>query len=351
MALVLVHLVARIRDDVGLRIAGERAAWLWTHLRSAFPNVLAAILMPNHLHVVTWVVSPAVAHTTLVRVVGAFVRRVRLPRSTWERVPPPRAVDGGKEASTLRYVALNPTAKKLARDPLEWYWSTHLDVVGAVADPWVSFDAIRLHLPSRLRDVARLHDYVSGDHAIDVAGTRPPTAARDTSVATRTLDDILVAATAATRSAAGDHRRRGPTREAFVWLAATQGWRDVPRLAEICGLTRSAIFRILQGPRPRSLDAARLFLGDDRLLTAVRRALGSFSLDAAMSGSVERASSARASPARTSWAPPPAALRSTTQPSSPVPSSPLPSSAERSSAPAPSPRPSSARGSSARPRR
>ncbi len=350
MALVLVHLVARIRDDVGLRIAGERAAWLWTHLRCAFPKVLAAMLMPNHLHVVAWVVSPAVAHTTLVRVVGAFVRRFRLPRSTWQWVPPPRAVDGGKEASTLRYLALNPAAKKLARDPLEWYWSTHLDVVGAIADPWVSLDAIRLDLPSRLRDVARLHDYVSGDHAIGVPGTRPPTAARDTSVATRTLDDILVAATAATRSAAGDHRRRGPTREAFVWLAATQGWRDVPRLARICGVSRSAIFRILQGPPPRSLDAARLFLGDERLLTAARRALGSFSLDDATSASVERTSSARTSPARPSSAAPPATLRSTSQPSSPIPSSPPPPSAEPSSAPPPSLPPSSARGSIARPR-
>jgi len=305
MALALVHLVARIRDDVGLRIAGERAGWLWTHLRRAFPKVLAAILMPNHLHVVAWVVSPARAHTTVVKLVAAFVRRFRLPRSTWQRVPLPRIVEGGKEPAQLRYVALNPMPKNLARDPLEWYWSTYPDLLGAIADPWVSFDAIRLHLPSRFRDPARLHDYVTGDPAMNVAGTPPPRAARDTSVATRTLDDILVAATASTRGESGEHRRRGPTREAFVWLAATQGWRDIPRLARVCGVSRSAIFRILQGPPPRSLDAARLFLGDERLLTAARRALGSFSTGDATSGPVERTTSAWGSSTQRS------ALRST----------------------------------------
>lgn len=270
MQLVLVHLVARIRDDVHVRLVGERAAWLWEHARRAFPNVLAAILMPNHLHVLAWVVAPALAHTTLVKLIAAFVRRFRWHRSSWERVPPPLRVAPGKEAGLLCYLALNAARKGLARDPLEWYWSTYLDLVGAIGDPWVSFERVRPYLHRSITDVRRLHGYVSDDRDVAVGGTPPPKAAESVFVATRPLDDILVAAIAATRGATGDHRRRGPSRDAFVWLAATQGWRDIGRLARICGVTRSAIHRILRGPEPRALAAARLVLGDARLLAAAR---------------------------------------------------------------------------------
>lgn len=281
MALVLVHLTVRIRDDVGVRIVGERAAWLWTHLRRAFPKALAVVLMPNHPHVIAWVPSAELARAVLVKIIAAFSRRFRLPRSTWQRAPPPKLVEPGQESTVLRYVALNPARRNLVKDPLAWYWSTYADVVGAIADPWVAFDAIAPHLPRRLRDRGRLHDFVSSDKTTNVAGTPRPVAARDAPVATRALDDILLAAIAATRSARGAHRSRGPARAAFVWLAVTQGWDDVPRLARLCGMTRNAIQRILRGAAPQSLDAARLFLGDARLLDAARVAIGWCSTDEA----------------------------------------------------------------------
>jgi hypothetical protein len=252
---------------------------MWSRLRRAFPRALAVMLMPNHPHVVAWVPSPALAHVTMVKLVAAFGRRFRLPRSTWQRVPPPKLVEAGQEAIVLRYVALNPARRNLAKDPLAWYWSTYADVIGAIADPWVVFDAIASRLPRRLRDRRRLHDFVSSDKTTNVAGTPRPSAARDAPVATRTLDDILLAAIAAARGTAGAHRSRGPAREAFVWLAATQGWDDVPRLARLCGVTRSAIRRILRGAAPQSLHAARLFLGDARLLDAARVAIGRCSTD------------------------------------------------------------------------
>ncbi len=274
MRLVILHLTARLREHVRVRLEGDRGAWLWKQLRRAFPRVLGCMLMSNHLHVLPRVVSPRLARASFVKLLGAFARAFSIARPVWERVPPIAIVDASKALTLVRYLALNPPKARIVTDPLAWYWSTHLDLCGAITDPWVTLDDLRPFLRTGMNDVERVHTYVSADPSVHVCGTALPRAARDTEVSTRTLDEILLAATGATRGRSGHHRRRGPTREAFVWLAATQGWRHLDRLAQLCGITTAGIRRILRSPRPASLDAARVVLGDARLMSAARRSIG-----------------------------------------------------------------------------
>jgi transcriptional regulator with XRE-family HTH domain len=265
----VVHLTARLRDSACARLDRAHAAWLWARVREAFPNVVAATLMPNHLHVVAVVENLDRAHATFVKILAAFARHIRATPPLWQPVPKPQIVPPHKVLRSIRYAALNPPRKRLVRDPLAWYWSTYRDVVGAVADPWVTLDGVRCHLPAGMRDVQRLHAYVSGDPSVHVAGTPPPFPAADVEIQERPLLEILTAAAAATRGSMQDHRRRGPTRTTFVWLAVRQGWRDMQRLADLCGITRQGIAKILRGEPPPSLAAAQLCLGDRRLLWSV----------------------------------------------------------------------------------
>ncbi|HET6583595.1 MAG TPA: hypothetical protein VFG69_09105 [Nannocystaceae bacterium] len=268
--MLVVHLTARLRD-AWRRLEPEQCAWLWTQLRRAFPKALAVTLMPNHVHIVALVPNLDDAHATFVKVLAAFARGVPWLRPVWQPVPEPEVIVGAdKILRHVRYALLNPCRAGLVRDPLTWYWSTHRDVIGATHDPWVTFESLRAHLPAHVRhEIDRLHAYVSADPSTQIRGTPLPRAAPDAAIQAHPLSTILKAAMMATRGAAEDHRRRGPTRDAFVWLATVQGWRDAREIARICDVTPSAISRILRGPPASALDHARLCLGDRRLLDAV----------------------------------------------------------------------------------
>ena len=135
----IVHLTARLHNGQRGRLEGRLAAWLWTHLRRVFPEVFAVTRMPNHPPVVAPVIDADRAHRSLVKVLGALARLVPYPRPIWEPVPPPKIVSPDKVVQEIRYVVLNAAKAGIVSDPLAWPWSTHLDVAGAVADPWVTF--------------------------------------------------------------------------------------------------------------------------------------------------------------------------------------------------------------------
>jgi hypothetical protein len=264
----VVHFTARLRINVPARLDREHAAWLFARLRHAFPNTLAATLMPNHPHLIADVIDVAQAHATFTKILAALARTSSWPRPVWQPIPPPLIITGlDKILFQVRYAGLNPCRARFVGDPLAWYWSTYRDVVGATADPWVTFAKLRRYLPAPQRyNIQRLHEFVSSDPSVHVAGTPLPTPAVDTNLAERPLADILRAAVAATRGSPLDHRRRGPTRTIFVTLAAAQGWGDVQRLAALCDTTPRAIAEMLRRGPPPGLDAARLCLGDARLL-------------------------------------------------------------------------------------
>src|SRR5262245_51446138 len=114
------------------------ATWLWDALRPVFPSALAALLMPNHLHLVAAARDPAVELARLRAVLGACARVFGFG---WNRVPDPKPLTTlDKVLREIRYVSLNPSRPArvgtdqvtLASDPLAWEWSTHRDAVGAI---------------------------------------------------------------------------------------------------------------------------------------------------------------------------------------------------------------------------
>ncbi|HEY3356624.1 MAG TPA: hypothetical protein VGQ83_25460 [Polyangia bacterium] len=166
----------------------------------------------------------------------------------------------------VRYLALNPCREGLCRDPLSWLWSTHRDVMGAVADPWVTADrlAAALRLPRDGFSRAQ-HAYVAGDPTVQVGGTPAPTPApaRDTPVVA--LEAVAVAAAAALRLPAAAVATDRTARRLFVQLARHQGWRDTGLPARRCGVGRWEVGHLARQPA-RGLEAARLCLGDERLV-------------------------------------------------------------------------------------
>jgi hypothetical protein len=268
-----IHMTARTLRPYAPLCEPEHAGWLWGRLRATFPVVAASALLPNHPHAVPWVDDPRQGREAFGRLLGHFRRRLGLRRPLWEPVSRIDVIDDPKMlARTVRYVALNPCRAELVRDPLEWLWSTHRDVVGAVVDPWVTAESLARAL-GRHQDgfVERFHAYVSGDPSVNVAGTRPPMPAREQPVPREPLESIAAAAVAATRGTFADLERRGATRRLFVLLARHQGWRDTSLIASMCDMTPRTIRRLAHADDLELLAAGAMCLGDDRLLRAVKR--------------------------------------------------------------------------------
>ena len=221
----------------------DHARWLWSRLRETFPNALAAVLMPNHLHLVGAARELGDVQEALPALASGFARHTGYTQ-LWEPVPIPDLLADPKHVEReVRYVALNPCRDKLAADPLAWPWSTHRDVCGAIADPWVDAPRLATALRRRREGFEKAHHaYVSGDPSVAVAGTPFPTAAMGGGrVALQRLAD---AAAACTRGRTADITVRGETRRAFVLLGGAHGW-EVEVLAKACHVTRRTVQRDL----------------------------------------------------------------------------------------------------------
>jgi hypothetical protein len=273
---MIVHLVARTYGGKPAFSEFAAADWVWRALRRGFAQALAAVLMPCHLHVIAEIVSAVAARVRLARILGGFARW-HSPSDEdpirWQPVPDPEVISGPAHLRRqVRYVALNPCRDKLVGDPLEWAWSTYRDVMGAVADPWVSSNRLARALDEPAHGFAQsFHRYVSGDPSCDPRGTRSPRAPRPAVCARYPLERIVAAAAAATRQPTAAVRARTPTRTAFVQLAQQQGWTDARLLARTCGVTRHAIWELRRRESPELLAAAALCLSDERLLAPWRR--------------------------------------------------------------------------------
>lgn len=238
------------------------AWWLMGRLRAAFPDALAACLMPDHPHLIAPCDDPRVARVRLARVLGMLAVRKRA-RRLFEEVPEPRLIPDSKHlARQIRYVHLNPCRNGLVSDPLSWPWSTHRGLVGAEVDPWVTPGRLAAALGRSEAGFSEwLHRYVSGDPAVRVEGTRYPTTA-DPSAAPRVpLESVWRAALAATPWSPAQHRR-----QIFAGLAMHQGWRQTQLLAEIIGVSPRSVRRLTAAARRETAErAATLCLGDSRL--------------------------------------------------------------------------------------
>jgi hypothetical protein len=261
------HLVAHTLGSLAVVCEPEAARWLWTHLRRAFEDAIAVVLMPDHLHLVTDHPDAAAARRRLAQTLRHFTRRFAPTNRLWQAPEAGIVRTVAALRRTVRYVALNPCRAGLASDPLEWPWSTHRDVVGAIADPWVTADrlATMLQRPRRGFEEEQ-HAYTSADPDVAVTGTPLPSPATHATAPRNSLAMVVQAAAAATRGMPSDVQHRSRTRALFIQLAWSQGWHDQRQLAEICGTSTRTIRSHRKAPDEALLAAGLLCLGDRRLL-------------------------------------------------------------------------------------
>jgi hypothetical protein len=262
------HLVARSYPGLWPLRSFEPNAWMWRALRRAFPRALDVALMPNGLHLTIASNDARQLAQRLASVLRGFTRRYGHGQRLFEPVPQPAELpDRLHRWRTSRYVPLNPCRAGLARDPLEWIWSTYRDVLGATADPWVTADTQAVaHGRSRVGFEQVFHCYVSADPSVRVAGTSLPLPAPSTNVARFPLVRIQLAAGAALRVPGSQVFRCHRSRRLFAHLARDQGWPTTP-IARASGISARHVRRIVVGPR--ALAAARLCLADERLTCGV----------------------------------------------------------------------------------
>ncbi|MCC7441465.1 MAG: hypothetical protein IT285_07520 [Bdellovibrionales bacterium] len=238
----------------------------WRSLRAVFPDAIAAVLMPDHLHLIVTTIPPELARLRLRRILSAMERQ---PGQTpgWQLGTSPRVVDDLEHLRRqVRYVHLNPCRARLASDPLAWRWSTHWDWLSVTAPAWGRPQQWAARLGFHTRE--RFHEYVSSDPTCVVSGSRPPEyGLPDGRVG---LAEIQAAAARALRLAPG--AKLSPL--ARRWSAhAARRWTDY-RPAQIgrgLGLDDSAGQRLLLKPGPGrdAWEALRAQILDPRL-----RALG-----------------------------------------------------------------------------
>lgn len=249
------HVIRAIRGSRPLA-SPKDAERLWRSLRRAFPDALAACLIPNHAHLLNDTDDPARDHDQLVHVAGAFTRRTGATR-VWEPSPPPERVAPDKLATVIRYIHLNGPRARIADGPAAHRWSTHRGAIGLEHDPWVPGERIAHAIESRTSDFAEwFHAYVASDASVSPNGARFPARAPTRVVSTVPLEAICAAARAATFWCS-----RAVERHASVLLAIDQGWPIAP-IARAIGIAPDSVRRLARRPEPALLDAAKLCLGD-----------------------------------------------------------------------------------------
>ncbi len=233
-------------------------------MSAAFPEAFAAVLMPNHLHLLLPTAAPR-ATARLVRLL-AFATKRSAHQSLWEPSPSARPIPNAQQVlGNIRYIHLNPCRARLVADPLSWPWSTHRDVVGARYEPWTKAHvmAAAVHRP-RNGFACWFHAHVSNDSTVRIGGTPSPLAAPVRQIATTPLAHIVAAGRSATMYQDAQQARR-----AIVRLAKSERW-PLSSLVGTTGVSLRTLQRVaanesVADSNVNPNDPALLCLGDARL--------------------------------------------------------------------------------------
>jgi hypothetical protein len=272
------HWVARSVSPQEPFINFQLARWLWTRFGNVFPDLIAAVLMPNHFHLITPIQSSQDAAQQMRKLCGLMGKTSQLTqmRRLWQPISAPVAIsDRHHLRRQIRYVALNPCRKGLCADPLEWVWSTYRDLVGATTERPKLAACLAQILGegggSEQSFLVRFHAYVSGDPSVSVIGSPFPQLAIPKGWASESIETILSASAASLRRLPGDVQKGGALRRLFVRFCFRHGWNQPALIAEICGMSVRNVYCILsQQPPPLDvIRAADLCLGDRRLISAI----------------------------------------------------------------------------------
>ena len=239
-------------------------AWLWSHLRAAFPMALGALCSPGRIGLLVPGSDPEPARRELGYVLG-WARRT-FPALKGPGAAPRRPLVLTSPAAVLDRVELFarlPAQLDLVADPLEWPWSTHRDLLGAAIDPWVR--------PARLASALGLaHEGCAEQHRARVAEALPrvppalPAPARPGEP--YPIEVIEAAVRSATRGPVHAIRRAGLARQLFATLAPQHGHPTRLEIAARCGTTTRTVSNLWRRrPAQEDLEVARLCLADPRL--------------------------------------------------------------------------------------
>lgn len=135
-----------------------RYSHLWSVLRKAFPEALAVLILPDQGHLLL-----PESHIETARSRLLVTLRTRAPWTEWAPLQPARKTPGrARTLCALRQIALLPEKQGYCDNPLGWKWSTYLDLMGAVENPWIDTHRLQGHLGHHERFFKkRLHDYVA----------------------------------------------------------------------------------------------------------------------------------------------------------------------------------------------
>lgn len=273
----LLHLVARAAE--GARPLRTRAACfdLWKHLGARF-DVLACVLMPDHVHLLASV-DRSNALRIFARVLSSFRARAALSREydcaefRWEPLPQPQKVqpDPRHVARTIRYIHLNPCRDRLCDDPLEWEWSTHRDWIGAIVRPCVDLPrwGRLLRRPAATRG-DWLHEYVCSDDSVrrprSLADPRPWLRGERIDASLAMLSSIVPRVLRSKTAVPVEFDVAA--RRLFVHAAGRWTLYRAAEIARWIGRDPTGVRRLLKGPHPldvQELQAIALALADPRL--------------------------------------------------------------------------------------
>lgn len=257
------HFVAKTHPGLEPFWCRDLAVPLWLRLRRTFQQeCLAAVLMPNHIHLLIRSARPSLHKRVLAHQLRAYTRQHFPGQSLWQKIPEPdRVNDRQKLETVIRYIHLNPCRKRYTANPWAWEFSTLQDhslwvpEEAGLPGPWVS--------PHLIEQATRHHATLWAErHRAFVR--MDPTVAQDGDSATWDLamleapqfQSVLERATCRTRASL---TTRGPTRD---WVLRVHAQLMQPRLpsrtlALQCGITRQRVGHL----RKQELSArVRLYL-------------------------------------------------------------------------------------------
>ena len=242
-------------------------AHLWQHLGQRFPQVWAAVLMPDHVHVIVETSHPLDARRTLAIEARAACRIFFPGKRIWAPSPEPKHIPNTLHLKrTIRYIHLNPCRDGLACDPIEWEWSTHRDVLGVTNKSWV--DLRRLAETFRLpmtRLAEGFHSYVSSDPDVAVTGTPLIRPIQEDTPFAATPRMCARAIAAVSRSDEKDALKRGELRDATIQLSVLTARNPRKIVSDALQVDERTLRRALSRPHDSvTLNAAKRYLSDPR---------------------------------------------------------------------------------------
>ncbi len=264
--MLALHVAAHTVSRTPVR-SPEAADWLWLRLRAAFPSVIAACLMPDHLHLLLSPECAAGLSSRLGRVLGGFSRHVGLPLC-WAPVAEPTPIPNLEHLRrTVRYIHMNPWREGLVTDPLCWPWSTHRDAIGARYSPWLDAPTLAQQLRfGASRFAETFHQYATKDRDLEPEIKEFPRPLQSVGVPA-----LAPSAVAAAIRASGLYLEKRVRARLLAHAARREGW-PVGQFSKAAGMTARSMQRYARDPHPLLLtgvpggpDACAMCLGDWRL--------------------------------------------------------------------------------------